>query len=92
MYKKKNVVHDRIMALISSLGITVEEFEANCGFGSGFVSRITRMVQKKSLMKIKARYPKVSMNWLITGKGEMYSQDPENAPTIRDRLMQFINY
>lgn len=92
MYKKKNVVHDRIMALISSLGITVEEFEVNCGFGSGFVSRITRMVQKKSLMKIKARYPKVSMNWLVTGKGEMYSQDPENAPTIRDRLMQFINY
>lgn len=92
MYKKKNAVHERIMALISNLGLTVEEFESNCGFGSGFVSRITRMVQKKSLMKIKARYPKVSMEWLISGKGDMYSSEPENTLSIRDRLMQFIAY
>lgn len=85
----ENETHGRVLELISALRTTQKDFEDDCGLGRGFVSRITRNARKRSLEKIKARYPQVNINWIKTGRGTMFSVPDNDASTIKQRLKRF---
>lgn len=91
--KEQSDIKDRFRELIENLKLTAPQFEEECGLGTSFVTRVTRNVQKKSLNKIKARYPKVNINWLKTGRGSMYSKvKEEDSDTVHDRLTRFSKF
>lgn len=86
---EKNI-KDRMSSLLERLGLTQDEFQDCCGLGAGFVSRITPMIRKKSLDKIKEQFPDVNIDWLVTGRGEMFGEQPEVTTSgVGERLHQF---
>lgn len=76
--------------LLRDLGMSHEEFQERCGLGGGFVSRVSLMTRKSSFDKIKSAFPRVNINWVLTGNGEMYGEEPmENAQPLGERLHAF---
>lgn len=83
-------IKDRLTKLLATLGLTHEEFQDRCSLGSGFASRISPMTRKASFDKIKNAFPSVNINWLITGKGEMFGVDPSVSDNgVGERLNEF---
>lgn len=83
-------IKTRTRELLVALGMGHEEFQDRCGLGGGFVSRISTMTRKASFEKIKKAFPQVNINWLITGKGEMFGKEPEaDKDNIGARLHKF---
>ncbi|MGM0613561.1 MAG: helix-turn-helix domain-containing protein [Bacteroidota bacterium] len=79
---------DRIRLLLETLNLTASQFADEIDVQRSGVSHIMSGRNKASLefiRKILARYPEISPDWLISGKGPMYrhtSQKPENAETV----------
>lgn len=88
--RMRETIKDRMTALLRELGLTHGEFQEKCGLGGGFVSRISPMTRKSSFDKIKETFPQVNVNWLITGKGEMFGDEPAvDGLTVGERLHAF---
>lgn len=86
----RETIKDRMTALLRELGLTHGEFQDQCGLGGGFVSRISPMTRKTSFDKIREAFPQVNVNWLITGKGEMFGDEPVvDGLTVGERLHIF---
>lgn len=86
-------IKERTRELLAALNMGHEEFQDRCGLGGGFVSRISTMTRKASFDKIKAAFPQVNINWLLTGKGEMFGEEPKSDnSSIGARLHQFALY
>lgn len=89
-----STTHDRMVALVNELNLSEMAFEKEVGLGAGFVNRVTRNVYKKSLDKIKARFPRVNVGWIKSGYGEMFTQcdNTKELPTCTDRLIDFCEH
>ncbi|MDI3319162.1 S24 family peptidase [Pinibacter soli] len=61
---------DRIRQIIDSKGISERKFCEEIGVSNGFLGKV-KSVGSDNLMKIVDRYPEISPEWLLTGKGEM---------------------
>ena len=61
----------RILQFIQYLGISVRQFETNCGLSNGMINNIGENVRKTSLDKISKYYPSLNINWIKTGEGHM---------------------
>ena len=79
---------DRIRLLLETLNLTASQFADEIDVQRSGVSHIMSGRNKASLefiRKILARYPEISPDWLISGKGPMYrhtSQKSESAETV----------
>lgn len=68
----------RIVQFIENEGITLTFFEREIGASKGVLSRALRNntdVQSKWLSIIVEKYPQLSPDWLLTGKGSMYREE-----------------
>ena len=74
---------DRIASIMQKEGLTNAEFAEKIGISTSSLSHIFGGRNKPSLevvMRIHKAYPKININWLLYGEGEM----EEETPAISD--------
>ena len=74
--KKQNIspIKQRILYFASTLGISKREFYNNIGVSRGTLESKTGITEDV-ITKFFATYPRVNIEWLITGRGSMLSSD-----------------
>lgn len=79
---------DRLLKLITGMGLTAARFADEIGVQRSGISHILSGRNQPSydfLLKILARYPEISTDWLILGKGEMIrSRETPSRPVQTD--------
>jgi transcriptional regulator with XRE-family HTH domain len=77
---------DRIKLLVEKLGLpTMAEFCRRTGLNRGLVDRLTAGAHSPrydSLQKIKAAFPEVNMNWLVSGESPVLQSAPDEDETF----------
>lgn len=69
-----NVI-DRILHYINIENIPISTFEQNSGLSNGYIKKVKRSPSLQKCEDILNAYPDINKEWLLTGKGEMYSTD-----------------
>lgn len=64
-------VKKRIKDFCQSEGIAISAFESNIGVSNGYVNAISKSIGIDKLNIIIEKYSNLSIEWLLTGKGEM---------------------
>lgn len=62
---------ERLKSYVKSLGLTVKEFELSINASNGYVNSISKGIGEDYLSIIIEKYPNLSIEWLLTGKGSM---------------------
>lgn len=107
----KEQVKQRVLAVIEHEQLTDAQFAEAIGISRGAVSQIKSGRSYPSLdvaLKILERFPTLSSDWLLLGKGEMYKHDepsssvsqfaenpflPEEASVLNDNRSHYgVNY
>ncbi|WP_224490524.1 hypothetical protein [Robertkochia flava] len=74
---------DRIFTIIKSLGMSARQFDMSIGASNGYTLRMKKnnaSVGSDILERIVEKYPFVNINWIITGRGNMFGIDAEEKP------------
>lgn len=66
-------LRDRIKAFSSHLGLSIREFEKECGLKRGNISNMTGALGSDKLSKIIVKYPDLNIRWLLLDEGKMIS-------------------
>ncbi len=77
-----NAVKNRLEQYISSLGISVRDFERRINASVGFVRNIRQSITATKQEQIKSAFPDLNMFWLLTGEGEMLRPQQERQVKI----------
>ena len=75
---------DRIFTIIKSLGMSARQFDMSIGASNGYTLRMKKnnaSVGSDILERIVEKYPFVNINWIITGRGNMFGIESEEKPT-----------
>lgn len=62
---------DRLLEFLDYIKIGQNKFEANIGIANGYINNNKGSIGTKIIEKILDVYPELSIEWLITGKGDM---------------------
>ncbi len=62
---------ERLLEYLKHLGIGQNAFENSIGVSVAYISKLKGSIGSEILAKIKRTYPELSIDWLITGEGEM---------------------
>lgn len=90
MEKQRSTTKERMQEVLMVLGVSASEFENKCGLAHGFVARVTREITKKTRIKIKQAYPKLNIDYIAVGVGDIFTEEGETFSTIKDRLRAFL--
>ena len=71
----ESTVKQRITDFIKYKGISVREFERQCGLSNGYVNSITQTVMPNKLKSISLQYPELNLGWITTGEGQMIKRE-----------------
>lgn len=91
MEKQRTTTKERMQEVLMVLGVSASQFENECGLAHGFVARVTREITKKTRMKIKKAYPRLNIEYIATGSGDVFIREGETHDTIKDRLKAFLD-
>lgn len=72
----------RIHRLIDQEGISVRRFEQSINASNGLIRKAIANntdVQSKWIREIAGTYPRLNLDWLIKGEGNMYREDQANS-------------
>lgn len=72
---------ERLDLIIKELGLSGRAFEKECGLANGSYASIRDGVGADKLNKILIRFPHISAEWLLTGRGEMLKQTDDSPKT-----------
>lgn len=77
-------IKDRIKQIIEELGVKTASFEKTIGVANSYLRNVKNVSAEtcKSIIEV---YPQISLEWLITGNGEMFS-DKINAEKVKIEL------
>lgn len=78
-------VKERIKEFIKSQHISERQFCKKIGVSSAYISSMRVSIQPDKLESIALHYPELNTTWLITGKGKMLNNYPEQ--TINDQTL-----
>lgn len=67
----ENIVKERLLQFIKTIGITQKAFEDTIGAGQGYINNISKSIGFEKLNAIKLNYPQLNIEWLLTGAGAM---------------------
>ncbi len=71
-------VKERIKEFIKSEKTTISEFEKQINVANGYVNSISKGIGTEKIEIILDKYPKLNLEWLITGTGKMVKPDEKN--------------
>lgn len=71
----ENTVKQRIMLFIQMKGIKVGTFERMCGLSNAYLKSVNNSPSLSKIDKICETFPELNKDWLITGRGEMFSAE-----------------
>lgn len=77
-------IKDRIKQIIEELGVKTASFEKAIGVANSYLRNV-KNVSAETCKSIVEVYPQISLEWLITGNGEMFS-DKINAEKVKIEL------
>ena len=93
-YKAESSIHQRMKELVNAIG-TKNSFSKAIDVDPSVIGNIVgRRLSKPSfevLEKILLRFPDLSLDWLILGKGEMWKSANPTAKETADRQSALIN-
>lgn len=72
-------VKDRIKAFCKAEKTTVSAFESSIGVANGYVNAISKSIGIDKIQTILEKFPKLNIEWLLTGKGNIY-KDEQHLP------------
>lgn len=90
--KEQNIspIKQRILLFAASLGISKRDFYTKIGVSRGTLESKTGITEDV-ITKFFATYPEVNIEWLMTGRGEMLSDEPvapvKQQPVISDERL-----
>ena len=96
-------VKERLKEYIKYKNLTVISFERSINRSNGYVSSISKSIQPETILAISEKYPDLSIEWLLIGKGRMIKQynvyiSRENSihgaltPTTRAQKTPYISF
>ena len=68
-------VKDRIKAFWKAEKTTVSAFESSIGVANGYVNAISKSIGIDKIQTILEKFPKLNIEWLLTGKGNIYKDE-----------------
>lgn len=81
-------VKDRLVEFLKFEKISQKKFADKVGVSTGFVNAIRVSISPSTLSKIQSCYPKLNIEWLITGEGDMLKPQPEVVTEADDSSSQ----
>ncbi|WP_299336524.1 hypothetical protein [uncultured Psychroserpens sp.] len=78
---------NRIMQVISALNMSARQFDLSIGTANGYILRMQKnnaSVGSDVIERIVKEYPQINLVWLITGKGNMFVDQP-SRPKVRSK-------
>lgn len=66
---------ERLSNFIDYKGLTVQMFEIKVGLSNGAVSKMGDNTRRSTIEKISKFFPELNANWLLTGEGDMLSNN-----------------
>ena len=63
---------ERVQEIISDLNISQSMFEDAIGASRGTIAHLENTISSKLITKITTKFPQVSSDWIITGRGDKY--------------------
>lgn len=75
---------ERLIKFITYKCLTNKSFEATCGLGNGFVSKVGDSIRRDSLEKISTAFPELNLDWVINEKGDMLLGEKSAQPKAAD--------
>lgn len=82
-------VKDRLKTYIKHCGLGVSNFEKSINVSNGYVNNMSKSIGIDKLELILEKYSNLSLEWLITGKGEMLkgiSMLNENSSDLLEKI------
>ncbi|MCM1035560.1 MAG: hypothetical protein NC038_05630 [Paludibacter sp.] len=76
-------MNERLRFFLEENGLSVRQFEALIGSSDGKIAKFlstNSTLKSDTLCKIMELFPQLSIEWLLTGKGEMLRSKDENIP------------
>lgn len=88
MDEKYTFIKERVLELAKAKGITIEIFLESIGMTYGsFKGKAKKgTLNSTAIEEIYTNYPDVSLEWLITGKGEMLKSDYPKSDFVTNSL------
>jgi len=75
----KDVLHldvkQRLIMFLESQGISKAEFGRTIGVSSAYVTSMRKSLDIDKIKAVRANYPKLNIDWLLYGEGEMLNED-----------------
>lgn len=68
-------IKERLISFIDILGISIRQFERECGLSNGYVKNIRQSIQPDKLNIIAEKFSTLNKSWLMTGEGTMLRTD-----------------
>ena len=78
---------ERLGQFIQNQGLSVRAFEQSIGASDGMIRRAINNhtdIQSKWLLSIAENYPRLSIDWLITGRGSMLKEATSKEPELAE--------
>lgn len=64
-------VKERIKIYLKSINLSITAFEESINVANGYVNSISKSIGVDKIELILENYPKLNLEWLLTGKGDM---------------------
>ena len=77
-------VKERIKAFCKAEKTTVSAFESRIGVANGYVNAISKSIGVDKIQTILEIFPRLNIEWLLTGRGDMYKGDLRPVATHSD--------
>lgn len=77
-------VKSRLKKFVESQKITISDFEKSINVSNGYVNSISKNIGIDKICMLLENYPNVNLEWLFTGKGEMFKTSTvEEVPEVK---------
>ena len=76
---------ERLERFIEAMGFSIREFERSIGVSNGTVRHNSGTLSANLKDKISSKFPQLSMDWLLTGNGDMFSNASKQPTDDREK-------
>jgi transcriptional regulator with XRE-family HTH domain len=87
--EQENKILDAFLKVSEKEDITITELERRIGASKGVLSRALKNntdIQAKWVQSLVGKYPQYNIEWILTGKGQMLKNDPENQEILKPEI------